>query len=336
MPSPESARPLRVGLLGCADIAVRRVLPVLAALPGARLTAVASRTPEKAARVAARFGGDPVIGYGTLLSRDDVDAVYLPLPTGMHAPWVRRALAAGKHVLAEKPLATTYAEAVELDATAREAGLVLRENLMFVHHSQHTAVREMVADGVIGELRAFHATFTIPARPPSDIRYLPELGGGALLDVAGYPVRAARIFLGDELTVAGAWLRHDPATGVDVGGAAMLVSDAAVPAQLSWGMEHSYRSLYELHGSTGVLSLEHAFTTPADHKPVVRLERSGVHELVDLAPDDQYTAAVAAFVRAVAWRDIGGSAAAVGQAALVDAIRASCPLRAHRHAYAAG
>ena len=335
MPPSEPSRPLRTGLLGCADIAVRRVLPVLAALPEAELTAVASRTPEKAARVAARFGGAPVTGYDTLLARDDVDAVYLALPTGMHAAWIRRALAAGKHVLAEKPLTTTHAEAVELTEAARDAGLVLRENLMFVHHSQHVAVREMVADGVIGELRAFRAAFTIPARPPDDIRYVPELGGGALLDVAAYPLRAARIFLGDDLTVAGAWLRHDSVTGVDVGGAALLVGDAAVPAQLSWGMEHSYRSSYELHGSTGRLSLEHAFTTPADHQPVVRLERSGARELVRLAVDDQYTAAVTAFVRDVTGRNLGGTAATVGQAALVDAIGAT-RTPAHRTARAAG
>lgn len=326
--SPPEPPPLRVGVLGCADIAVRRVLPALAALPGARLAAVASRTADKARQVAARFGGEPVTGYDTLLRRDDVDAVYLPLPTGLHAEWIGRALAAGKHVLAEKPLATTHAEAVEVTAAAGAAGLVLRENFMFVHHAQHAAVREMVAAGVIGDVRGFRAVFAIPARPPGDIRYVRDLGGGALLDVGGYPLRAARMFLGDELTVAGAWLRHDPATGVDVGGAALLHSAAGVPAQLDWGMEHSYRSGYELHGSTGLLRLDHVFTTPAGHDPVVRIEHSGAVESVRLAADDQYTAAVAAFLRDVAAGRTGGTAAGVEQAALVDAIRARCPEKA--------
>ncbi|TDB69965.1 Gfo/Idh/MocA family protein, partial [Micromonospora sp. KC721] len=158
-------RPVRLGLLGCADIALRRVLPAVAALDSVRLTAVASRTMAKATAVAERFGGVPIAGYDQLLARADIDAVYIPVPTGLHATWIRRALAAGKHVLAEKPLTSCQADTADLVATAEKAGLVLMENYMFVHHGQHAAVRRLVTGGAIGELRSFSATFTIPARP---------------------------------------------------------------------------------------------------------------------------------------------------------------------------
>src|SRR5204863_9324953 len=136
-----------------------------------------SRDGDRARSVARQYGCAAVEGYEALLDRPDVDAVYLPVPTGLHAVWTARALQAGKHVLAEKPLATTREEASELGALARSRDLVLMENYMFVHHSQHRAVRDLVDGGAIGELRVFSAAFGFPPGPATDIRYRPELGG---------------------------------------------------------------------------------------------------------------------------------------------------------------
>lgn len=308
--------PIRLGVLGCADVAVRRVLPAVAATPGVDLVAVASRDAAKAERVAAAFGGRPLHGYERLLDRADVDAVYVPLPSGLHAPWVRRALLAGKHVLAEKPLTTNLADTVELVGLAEAAGLVLRENFMFVHHGQHARVRELVADGVLGELRAFTAVFAIPERPAGDIRLRPELGGGALLDVGGYPVRAAQLLLGPDLEVAGAALTDDPALGVDLDGGALLRRADGVQAQLSFGLRHHYSSGYHLLGTRARLTVEHAFTPPAAHRPVLRIDRQDHREDIVLAADDQVARAVAAFADAVRDGPVGDPSI-VAQARLV-------------------
>ncbi|MEO3930644.1 Gfo/Idh/MocA family oxidoreductase [Micromonosporaceae bacterium B7E4] len=320
--APAPGGTVRLGLLGCADVAVRRVLPAVAGLPGVRLAAVASRRWEKAAAVTRRFGGEPVEGYAELLRRPDVDAVYLPLPSGMHAEWIERALAAGKHVLAEKPLTTSYERTVELVGAARKAGLVLMENYMFVHHAQHHAVRRTLADGAIGELRAFAATFTIPARPPGDIRHQPELGGGALLDVGGYPVRAAQLFLGGDLTVAGASRHLDATLGVDVAGAALLRRADGVTAQLTFGMTHAYVSSYQFLGSVGRLTVEHVFTPPASHRPELRIDRQDHQTRILLPTHDQYAGAVRAFLAAVGGSDRPDEpeTAATDQARLIDAI----------------
>jgi dTDP-3,4-didehydro-2,6-dideoxy-alpha-D-glucose 3-reductase len=288
-----------LGLLGCADIATRRILPVLDRIPGVRLAAVASRTAARAHAVTARFGGEPVEGYPALLERPDVDAVYLPLPAGLHHTWIRRALEAGKHVLAEKPLTTSEAETRDLVGLARARGLVLMENFMFPHHRQHETVRALVADGAIGEVRSFSASFRIPARPPGDIRHRPELGGGALLDVAGYPIRAAQLFLGSALEVTGASLRGLPGMEVDIGGELLLRRADGVGALLGFGIADFYESGYRLHGSLGRLSVTHVFTPPANHQPVVRIDRRQRREWIELEPDDQYHRAVAAFVDAV-------------------------------------
>lgn len=208
---------LGFGVIGCADIAWRRMLPALVAAPGARLVAVASRDRAKADRFAAAFGCAAVREYHSLLEAPGVAAVYLPLPAMLHAEWTEKALLAGKHVLTEKPLAADYETTARLLRLARSRGLVLMENVTFPHHSQHATARKLLADGAIGELRDFSSTFTIPPRPAGDIRYQPDVGGGALLDMGIYPIRAAVDFLGAGIEVVGAVLRLGRASAVIAG-----------------------------------------------------------------------------------------------------------------------
>ncbi|WP_050514935.1 Gfo/Idh/MocA family protein [Streptomyces rimosus] len=291
--------PVRVGVLGCAGIARRRMLPALAAAAGTEVTAVASRDADKARRTADQYGCAAFTGYEALLESDDVDAVYVPLPIALHAEWVEAALRTGRHVLAEKPLTADPATTERLLALAGERGLVLMENVLFVHHPQHTAVRKLVADGEIGELRTVNATFAIPELPPDDIRYRPELGGGALLDVGLYPVRAALHLLGGGLRVAGAVLHRDAERRVETSGAALLQAPDGVIANVTFGIGHAYRSAYELCGSKGRIRVEHTFTPPADHRPVLLVEHPGATTPVVLDAHDQVAAAVEAFATAV-------------------------------------
>lgn len=263
---------VRVGVLGCAGIATRRVLPAMLAAPEIELVAVASRDEAKARRVAEQFGCLPVTGYANVF--DLVEAVYIPLPAALHAEWAERALRAGKHVLVEKPMTTSLARTRELIALASQAQRVLIENFMFLHHPQHESAK--VQD--IGEWRSFEAAFTIPRLPEGDIRYRPELGGGALLDVGVYPLRVARLFLGD-LEVLGSWQRHEG--GVDVAGAALLSNKDGVTAQLTWGMDHVYRASYDLWGTRGHVRVDRAYAPPA------------------CAEADQYLNAMRAFAHAV-------------------------------------
>jgi len=298
MTSAHSANALRMAVLGCADIAWRRTLPAMRADPDVRVTAIASRRLSRAAEFIDRFGGAPVEGYDALLDRDDVDAVYIPLPARMHAEWTERALLAGKHVLVEKPMTDSPAETGRLQALARTRGLVLLENAMFLYHSQHAAVHKLLADGAIGELRGFESAFTIPPMPPGDIRYRDDVGGGAFVDVGCYPVRAALHLLGADLRVVGAVFRHDDGYGVVISGGVLLGTPHGVPATLTFGMEHSYRSDYVLSGSTGRLLLDRPFTPPETHRPVLRIERQDHLEELVLPADHQFANLIRAFVRA--------------------------------------
>ncbi|WP_329378937.1 Gfo/Idh/MocA family protein [Streptomyces sp. NBC_01716] len=239
MVAPAPPSPLRVGVLGCADIARRRMLPAMAASGDIEIAAVASRDADRAARTAREFGCLAVHGYAELL------------------------------------------------APADARGLALLENVMFVHHPQHTAVRELLADGAIGTLRGFQSAFTVPRRPAGDVRHEPDLGGGALWDTGVYPLRAALHLLGPELELVAALRGSGPGDRVDTGGAALLSTPAGVFAQIGYGLDHAYRSSYELVGSEGRITLDRAFTPPAGHSPVIGLQRASGTEEIVLEPHDQ-------------------------------------------------
>jgi predicted dehydrogenase len=292
--------PLRIAVMGCADIAARRVLPAIARSARVQLVALASRDAEKAKATARPYGCRPVHGYRGLLEDPDVEAVYLPLPCALHADWVEASLRAGRHVLVEKPLSPEPERAAALFALARERGLALMENIMFLHHPSHAAVSALVADGLIGDPRSFRAEFTVPRRPAGDIRYQSALGGGALLDTGVYPLRAAIELVGAELTTVAATLERGPGFEVDTGGAAVLRTPRGVLAQIAFGLDHGYRSAYELAGTHGRITLDQAFTPPADHEPVLRLERRSGTEERRLPAHDQVVATLDAFARAVA------------------------------------
>ncbi|MFI9808918.1 Gfo/Idh/MocA family protein [Streptomyces sp. NPDC052301] len=294
----EPERRAGLGIIGCADIAVRRALPAIRESPF-RLVAVASRSPEKAEGVAAPYGCQAVAGYDRLLELPGIDAVYIPLPNSEHAEWARRALSAGKHVLIEKPAVPSEETARALVALAEERGLAVMENFAFLRHPQHEQARSLLADGAIGELRAYNGAFGIPPTDPNGIKYQAELGGGALWEVGCYPVRAAQEYLGSSAQVLGAALEFDPKLGVDVSGVALLRGDNGVTANCSFGLSHSYRSTYDLWGSEGRLTLEWAFTPSRDARPVLRLEQRDRETRIVAAASDQFLGVFRTFHDAV-------------------------------------
>ncbi|WP_205718750.1 Gfo/Idh/MocA family protein [Actinomadura sp. WMMA1423] len=298
MSGDESGRGSSIGVIGCADIAARRALPAVQRSPF-RLAALASRSLEKAEGFAAGYGCKAVAGYDRLLEMADVDAVYIPLPNSEHAEWARRALDAGKHVLAEKPAVTDAETARALVALAEERGLLIMENFAFLRHPQGERARALVDGGEIGELRGYDGSFGIPPTDPNGIKYQADLNGGALWEVGCYPVRAAQEYLAAPLEVLGAGLRFDPGLGVDVGGVALLRDGDGVTATCSFGMAHGYRSTYSLWGSEGRLVLEWAFTPSREARPVLRLQQRDRETRIVAPASDQFVGVFTAFHEAI-------------------------------------
>ncbi|WP_328891793.1 Gfo/Idh/MocA family protein [Streptomyces sp. NBC_00316] len=311
-----------IGVLGAADIAWRRTVPALLRCPRLRLVAVASRTPDKARTFAERFGCEAVTGYERLLEREDIQAVYIPLPNALHEQWADAALRAGKHVLVEKSLTASAAAAADLARTAQERGLAFMENFAFLHHTQHERVRELIADGAIGTPRVLTASFGIPRADGALIRYSRELAGGALRETGCYPVRAAQLFLGADIEVLGARLRYEEADGCDMAGSVLLADGAGVTAQCDFGLDHAYRNTYAVWGSEGRIEVEWAFTPPPDKRPQVCLRRGDHTEQWTLPAADQFLRAVSAFAEACADPAARASHAvdAVRQASLLESV----------------
>ncbi|GGX33840.1 oxidoreductase [Streptomyces malachitofuscus] len=319
-----AARPLRLGAIGTSSIARRRVLPTVTRMPQWELVAVAGRTAKKAALFAEHFGCAAEDDAESLLARPDIDAVYVSTPSALHHAWAERALRAGKHVLVEKPIGTTAEEARSLWALAAERGLTLRENFMFLHHPQHARVRELVTGGRLGRPASFRAAFCIPPLPEDDIRYDATLGGGALLDVGVYPLRAAVLLLGPGLDVAGAALRTRARDGLDLSGQVVLVSPSGVLAELAFGFEHAYASTYTMWGDRGRLTVTRAFTPPPAHQPLLVLEEQDREERLTLPAADQLMLLLEEFAASVLTGGeaaTGPHAASVATMELVDAIR---------------
>jgi predicted dehydrogenase len=185
--------PLRIGVLGAARIAPQALIRPARQLAAAEVVAVAARDEARARRFAEKHGVPRVhADYGALLADPEIEAVYNPLPNGLHCEWTIRALEAGKHVLCEKPLASNADEAERMAATAEKAGLVLDEAFHWRAHPLAARLREIVDSGELGTLRHVEASLCIPFLLPGDIRYRWDLAGGATMDTGCYAVSVVR------------------------------------------------------------------------------------------------------------------------------------------------
>lgn len=269
---------IKFGVMGCASVAKRLMLPAMMEVSSIELVAIASRTLEKASAYAAEFGCDEVIGYDELLRLPDIDAVYIPLPTGLHHEWAHRALDAGKHVFLEKSLASNYVEAESIVEKARRKGLLVKENYMFEYHSQQATVRELMRSQ-LGRVRLFRASFGFPPLPSDNFRYDSRLGGGALLDAGGYVLKALSVFFPDYRPRVRAATLTIGDSGVDISGAIMLDmrhdDDQTIPAHLAFGFDHHYQCGIEIWGSQAKLSTDRTFTAGANYSPSIRIETAG-------------------------------------------------------------
>ncbi len=253
---------VRWGTLGCARVFERRMTAgFLAASECAELIAIASRSEEKAKAAAEKYHIPRAYGsYEALLEDPDIEAVYIPLPNDLHAEWTLRAIAAGKHILCDKPLALTLEDAHRMADAAKAAGVRLMEGFMWRHHPQHRRVKEIVQSGEIGAVTHFRGVFGYPAAfDPKNIRFNPEHGGGSLWDVAVYPVNAARYFMESEPHAVYASAKWDEATGVDYHISALLEFNGSRTAYIDSGFDTVFTSRYEIVGDTGVVAAERAF-----------------------------------------------------------------------------
>ena len=273
-----------LGLLSTARIN-EDVLAGARASAAVEVVAVASRERTRAEAYARAHGIPRAHGsYDDLLTDPDVEAVYISLPNSLHVPWSLRALEAGKHVLCEKPLSRRPADAEAAFRLAADRGLVLMEAFMYRHHPQTRRVAELVAEGGVGRLRSVRGTFSFPLADLANIRMLPELDGGALMDLGCYCVSGSRLLAGEPERVYGEQVLAP--TCVDAAFFGTLRFPGEVLAQFEASFSAPRRQRLEAIGEEGLLAVEAPWRIdwPGD----VVLERDGRVERVEIQTGDSY------------------------------------------------
>jgi predicted dehydrogenase len=284
---------VRWGILGAAKIAREWLAPAIHLSARGSVAAVASRDEGKAAALAAPYGARVVAGYEALLEDPGIDAVYIPLPNGQHVEWTAKCLAAGKHVLCEKPLALKAEEIDELIRLRDQTGLVAAEAFMVVHHPQWLRVRELLAEGAVGQLRHVQGAFSFFNDDPANIRNMPELGGGALRDIGVYPSVTTRFATGAEPVRVRAEIDWD--MGIDAT-ARVWAAFPVFTMDFYVSMRMAPRQEMTFHGDAGWLTVRAPFNAGAYGDEVLELRTDDGRVVRERFPrDDQYRAQIDAF-----------------------------------------
>ena len=287
-------KPVNWGILGCANIAVNRVIPGMANARLTTLAAVASRTLSKAEAVAAQFDAPKCYGsYEALLADPEIEAVYIPLPNGFHAEWSIKAMRAGKHVLCEKPLAMDAAEAREIQAVREETGMFCIEAFAYRFNPVVAKAFEIAHSGVLGELRFIYTVSNyLMAKPydPANVRLRAEIGGGALYDMGCYAVNAQRMLSGREPLMVSAMMQWSAEFDVDMAGTAMLDFGGGLRGTIQWGFT-APGGPFSVIGERGRLTGTYGWGPP-EGKPAMVLMTGGKTEEIFVGRANDYTGEV--------------------------------------------
>ncbi len=312
---------IRIGIIGPSEIALRRFLPALKKLPDFQYMGVAiANTSEwfgdnennttdaeqvlnvekdKAAHFVESYGGKIFEGYSKMIKSEDIDAIYLPLPPGLHFKWAQLALKSGKHVFIEKPATTCLSDTANLILLAKQNKLAIHENYMFIFHEQLKSINNIIESGEIGDVRLYKISFGFPRRSANDFRYNKKLGGGALLDCGGYTIKYASILLGKHAKMVCAQSNYIDGFEVDIFGSATLVNDKGVAAQVAFGMDNSYKCDLEVWGSLGNFSTGRVLTAPDGYTPEAIIKTEDGFNKRKLPADDAFMKSILRFKQCI-------------------------------------
>ena len=301
---------MNIGIICPSEIALRRFMPALQNIPELNFAGIGVASAEewfgdeipsqeiveetlkgqreKAQEFIAQYGGTIYDSYESLVTAQNLDAVYLPLPPALHYKWAKKALESGKHVLVEKPSTVSAQDTIALAALAEEKGLALHENYMFAFHKQLEAIQETVDSGEIGEIRLYRVSFGFPRRAANDFRYNKELGGGALIDAGGYTLKYAAMLLGKDATVRYAQMNYLDEFEVDMYGSGALTNQEGATVQIAYGMDNNYKCELEVWGSKGCLYTGRVLTAPVGFVPEMVIRKGNEEEIRKLPADDAF------------------------------------------------
>jgi predicted dehydrogenase len=291
------------GVVSTAKIGLKRVLPGMQRSELLEIRAIASRSASAAREAADALGIPQAYGsYEELLADRQIEAVYNPLPNHLHIPFTLQAAAAGKHVLCEKPIALSSAEAERLRAVGGQ--VLIMEAFMVRFHPQWLRARELVRRGQVGTLRAVQMLFSYFNDDPSNIRNMAAIGGGALYDIGCYPIVAGRFFFEAEPRRAIALIDRDPGFGTDRLASALVDFGAGRHLDFTVSTQCAPFQRMQICGTKGRIEIQIPVNAPQGAKTVMFLDDGGALDgsstrSETLPPSDQYMLQGEAFSRAI-------------------------------------
>ncbi|MCM3635377.1 Gfo/Idh/MocA family protein [Paenibacillus camelliae] len=297
-----SNQKIRWGVLGCASIAKRSVVPGIQGSQLNEVRAIASRSLEKSLETAKELNIPVAYGsYEELINDQELDAIYIPLPNQLHKEWTIKAMKAGKHVLCEKPIALTHKEAEEMLLVSKEMGVIVAEAFMYRYHPRYERIKQLIADGAIGDLRLIKGSFTFNNGDSTDnVRFVKEWGGGSLYDVGCYPISAARYFLDREPIAATMQaMFSEKHGGVDMMAAGLVEFPGDVSLLFDCGMWAAFRNPMEILGTKGRIEIPHAFLGKNENEGNYYLHTDQGVEEMKAESLDTYSLQADAFARAI-------------------------------------
>jgi predicted dehydrogenase len=293
---------------------MEKVTPAIQKAANCEVVAIASRGQERAEKASRRLGIASAFGtYQELLDAPDIDAVYIPLPNDLHAEWVIKAAAAGKHVLCEKPIAMSSRESIVMAQACADAGVLLQEAFMYRHHPSWVEAVRLVRSGGIGAIQAVQSWFSYYNDDPRNIRNQIDHGGGATMDIGCYNISLSRLLFDEEPESVSASIRRDPDLGVDIVSSAILSFPGGGQSTFTCSMRSYPFQRVNIVGTDGKIEIEIPFNIPPDVETTITLTSAEGSEILRFPPADQYTIQAELFAAAIT----GGTEAPV---APVDAI----------------
>ncbi len=289
---------IKFGVLGSSRVALKGMLPAMHDSELVEIVMIGSRSPEKGKGLAHLYGAT-FGSYEDVLRNNKVDAVYICFPNSLHEEWTIRALNAGKHVLCEKPAATTYAAAKRMVEVAKKNNIRLLEGLMFRYHPQHAKVKELINNGTLGDLLKFDGCFAFALPERSSTAMNKDLGGGSFNDEFCYPVSASRMIFGEEPQEVFCTIKMDPQSGVDVKVDAMLTYSNNKSAFASSILGSHYQSTYSVLGTKGIVRMGRAYSMPRDTEVKVFLETDDKKEEIIFPYADHFRLMVEDFAKEI-------------------------------------
>lgn len=293
-------RKVRWGVLGAANIALKKVIPAMQRGEYCAIVAIASRQLEKAQAAAQSLSIPKAYGsYEELLADPEVEAIYNPLPNHLHVPWSIKAIEAGKHVLCEKPIALSSAEAQTLvDVTRQHPHLKVMEAFMYRYHPQWRLAKQLVRDGQIGELRTIHSFFSYYNVDPRNVRNQADIGGGGLMDIGCYNISLSRFIFDQEPTRVCGIVEYDPIFKTDRLASGMLNFGNGT-ATFTCATQLTPYQRVNIFGTEGRVEIEIPFNAPPDRPCRVWQQRGDTVEEIVLPVVDQYTIQGDLFAQAI-------------------------------------